>query len=71
MTNLNYPCMRVDFPRWEEGDPIGWISRAEQYFRYHKIADASMVKIAAIHLERDAIQRFDWFEHTYGVLSWQ
>ena len=30
-----------------------------------------MVKIAAIHLEGDAIQWFDWFEHTYGVLSWR
>ena len=28
-TEPNYPCMRVDFPRWEEGDPIGWISHAE------------------------------------------
>ncbi|MUG03554.1 hypothetical protein ECC01_21445 [Bacillus tequilensis] len=64
MIDPNYPRMRVDFPRWEEGDPIGWISRAERYFRYHKTADASMVKIAAI-------QWFDWFEHTYGVLSWR
>ena len=23
MIDPNYPCMRVDFPRWEEGDPIG------------------------------------------------
>ena len=69
VTDPYYPRMRVDFPRWEEGDPIGWISRAERYFQYHKIADASMVKIAAIHLEGDAIQWFDWFEHTYGVLS--
>ena len=55
MTDLNYSRMRVDFPRWEEGDPIGWISRVERYFRYHKTVDASMVKIAAIHLEGDAI----------------
>ena len=56
MTNPNYPCMRVDFPRWEEGDPIGWISCAERYFQCHKIADASMVKIAAIYLKGVAIQ---------------
>ena len=70
MTDPNYSRMRVDFPRWEKGDPIGWISRAERYFRYHKTADESMVEITAIHLEGDAIQWFDWFEHTYGVLSW-
>ena len=71
MIDPNYPRMRVDFPRWEEGDPIGWISRAERYFRYHKTADASMIEIAAIHLDGDAIQWFHWFKYTYGVLSWR
>ena len=56
MTDPNYPCMRVDFPRWEEGDPIGWISHAERYFRYHKTADGSMVKITTIHLEGNAVE---------------
>ena len=55
MIDPNYPRIRVDFPRWEEGGPIGWILRAEQYFWYHETADASLVKIAAIHLEGDAI----------------
>ena len=59
MTDPNYSRMRVDFPRWEEGDPIGWISRAERYFQYHKTTDASMVEIAAIHLAGHSIQWFD------------
>ncbi|RWW15207.1 hypothetical protein GW17_00020966 [Ensete ventricosum] len=49
------PRMRVDFPRWEDGDPTGWISRAERYFRYHRTLNVSMVDIVAIHLEGDAI----------------
>ncbi|RWW49599.1 hypothetical protein BHE74_00044208, partial [Ensete ventricosum] len=56
----NNPCMKVDFPRWEEGDPIGWISRVERYFRFYRTADATRVEIAAIHLEGDAIQWFNW-----------
>ncbi|RWV93511.1 hypothetical protein GW17_00044031 [Ensete ventricosum] len=67
----NNLCMRVDFPRWEEGDPIGWILRAEYYFRFYRTADATRVEIAAIHLEGDAIQWFNWFKHTHGGLSWQ
>ncbi|RRT44043.1 hypothetical protein B296_00010920 [Ensete ventricosum] len=46
-----YPCMRVDFPQWEDGDPTRWISRSERYFRYHRTLEASIVSIAAIHLE--------------------
>ncbi|RWW47562.1 hypothetical protein BHE74_00046427 [Ensete ventricosum] len=55
-SNLNNPCMKVDFPRWEEGDPIGWISRAERYFRFYRTTDATRVEITIIQLEVDAIQ---------------
>ncbi|RWV99341.1 hypothetical protein GW17_00037756 [Ensete ventricosum] len=47
-SDLNNPCMKVDFPRWEEGDLIGWISSAERYFRFYRTADATRVEIAAI-----------------------
>ncbi|RRT32200.1 hypothetical protein B296_00044809 [Ensete ventricosum] len=51
----NNPHMNVDFPRWEEGDPIGRILRAERYFQFYRTVDATRVEIAAIHLEGDAI----------------
>ncbi|RWW74977.1 hypothetical protein BHE74_00017022 [Ensete ventricosum] len=62
--------MRVDFPGWEDGDPIGCISCAERYFHFHKTPDASMVDIVAIHLEGDAIQWYDWFKHTHDIPTW-
>ncbi|RZR82137.1 hypothetical protein BHM03_00008492 [Ensete ventricosum] len=65
-----FPHIRVDFLRWEDGDPTGWISHVERYFRFYKTQDASMVDIVAIHLEGDAIQWYDWFEHTHGVSTW-
>ncbi|RZR94080.1 hypothetical protein BHM03_00022700 [Ensete ventricosum] len=55
-SDLNNPCMKVDFPRWEERDRIQWILRAEHYFRFYRTADATRVEIATIHLEGDAIQ---------------
>ncbi|KAG6503886.1 hypothetical protein ZIOFF_036210 [Zingiber officinale] len=39
----NYPHMKVEFPRWENNDPIGWISRAEKYFRFHSTSDNAKV----------------------------
>ncbi|RWW64193.1 hypothetical protein BHE74_00028584 [Ensete ventricosum] len=70
-SDLNNPCMKVDFPRWEEGDLIGCISCAEHYFQFYRTAIATRVEIAAIHLEGDAIQWFNWFEHTHGGLPRQ
>ncbi|RRT38721.1 hypothetical protein B296_00033586 [Ensete ventricosum] len=58
-SDLNNPCMKVDFPRWEEGDQIGWISRTKRYFRFYQTADASRVEIASIHLKGDATQWFN------------
>ncbi|RWV77982.1 hypothetical protein BHE74_00057750 [Ensete ventricosum] len=55
-SDLNNPCMKVDFPRWEEDDSIGWILRTERYFWFYRTADATRVEIVAIHLEGDAIQ---------------
>ncbi|RZS14721.1 hypothetical protein BHM03_00046453 [Ensete ventricosum] len=52
----NNPCIQVEFPRWEEGDSIRWISRAERYFWFYRTADATWVEIATIHLKRDTIQ---------------
>ncbi|RZS12668.1 hypothetical protein BHM03_00044152 [Ensete ventricosum] len=63
------PFARVDFPRWEDGDLIGWISRAERYFQYHRTPEASMVNIATIHLGREAAQWYDWYMHTPRSLN--
>ncbi|RWW62276.1 hypothetical protein BHE74_00030599 [Ensete ventricosum] len=62
--------MRVDFPRWEDREPTGLLSHAERYFRYHRTPEASMVDLAAIHLEGDTIQWYNGFEHTQGVPTW-
>ncbi|RZS09493.1 hypothetical protein BHM03_00040580 [Ensete ventricosum] len=62
---------RVGFPRWEDRDPTCWISRAERFFRFHRNPEGSKVDIAAIQLEGDAIQWYDWFVHTYGVPTWE
>ncbi|RWV79458.1 hypothetical protein GW17_00059409 [Ensete ventricosum] len=67
----NTSRMNVDFLRWEEGDPIRWIVRTERYFRLYRTADATRVEIAAIHIKKDVIQWFNWYEHTHGGLSCQ
>jgi len=62
--------MKMDFPRWDEDDPSGWVSRAERFFHYHRTPEASRVDIAFIHLEGEAIQWYDWFEASHGLPTW-
>ncbi|KAG6531914.1 hypothetical protein ZIOFF_005750 [Zingiber officinale] len=63
--------MKVEFPCWENNDPIGWISRAEKYFRFHSTSDNAKVELASINLEGDAIQWYDWLEACHGPPKWE
>ncbi|RWW50896.1 hypothetical protein BHE74_00042809 [Ensete ventricosum] len=54
--------MKVDFPRWarwEEGDRSDGSHARSAIFWFYRIADATRVEIATIHLEGDAIQQFN------------
>ncbi|KAG6503289.1 hypothetical protein ZIOFF_035600 [Zingiber officinale] len=67
----NYPRMKVEFPRWENNNPIGWISRAEKYFRFHNTLDNAKVELTSINLEGDVIQWYDWLEACHGPPKWK
>ncbi|RRT73332.1 hypothetical protein B296_00021736 [Ensete ventricosum] len=54
-SNTSYPCMKAEFPRWEDGYPTSWIFRAEKFFRFHRTLEESKVKITSIQLDGDAI----------------
>ncbi|RWW33936.1 hypothetical protein GW17_00001329 [Ensete ventricosum] len=68
--DIGYPRMRVELSRWEDGDSIGWISRAEKLFHFHRTPKEFMVEIASTQLEGDAIQWYDLYETYHGVPSW-
>lgn len=47
--------MKVEFPIWEYRDLIGWISRTEKFFCFHKTLENSKVEITSIQLDEDVI----------------
>ena len=69
--DTSYPRIKVEFPRWEDGDSTSWISRVEIFFRFHRTPEESKVEIASIQLDGDAIQRYDWYETYHGVPPWE
>ncbi|RRT32240.1 hypothetical protein B296_00055096 [Ensete ventricosum] len=69
--DIGYTRMRVEFPRWEDGNLIGWISHAERFFHFHRTPEESKMEIASIQLKGDAIQWYDWYEHTHEEPSWE
>ena len=46
---------RVDFPQFNREDPIGWIYKAEKFFRYQRTADNEKVLLAFFNLQDEAL----------------
>ena len=46
--------MKMDFPRFSGEDPIVWLDRAAQFFKYQKTEDDKKVTFVAFYLEGEA-----------------
>lgn len=42
---------KIDFPRFESGDPTEWLYKVNKYFEYHKVTEDS--KLSLVVLYRD------------------
>ncbi|PWA82162.1 hypothetical protein CTI12_AA180690 [Artemisia annua] len=65
------PFTKMEFPKFEGGDPRGWILKAEKYFRYYQTPDESKVEIASMYLEGDALDLFAWISAEHNHLYWE
>lgn len=70
LTNHNNGLERRSLPQFEGGDPCGWILKAEKYFRYFEISNKTKVKVAAMHLEGDALDLYAWVTSEREIILW-
>ncbi|RWV95392.1 hypothetical protein GW17_00041990 [Ensete ventricosum] len=60
--DTGYPSIRVEFPRWEDGDLTSWISRAEKFIHFHRTLEESKVEVALNQLDGDTIRLSDLYK---------
>ncbi|KAI6694685.1 hypothetical protein NL676_022395 [Syzygium grande] len=65
------PYTKMEFPKFEGGDPHGWILKAEKYFRYYEMPDELKVDVAAMYLEGDALDLFAWINKEWTLVYWE
>lgn len=46
--------VKLEFPRFNGGDPEEWVNKAKQYFAYHEIPRDQRVSFASYHLTEEA-----------------
>lgn len=64
------PKTRIDFPRFESGDPTEWLCKVNKYFEYHKTSEDSKLSLVALHLDGVASSWYQWLETNHQVRSW-
>ena len=46
---MNLKSMRIDVPRFENGDPQGWIFKIQQYFDFHNANEKQGLQITPLY----------------------
>jgi hypothetical protein len=69
-SSIHTRALRPDFPRFDGGDPSGWLYRAEQFFEYHQTQATQQIRIASFHLEGDALQWYRWAMAANPMTTW-
>ncbi|KAI5335346.1 hypothetical protein L3X38_025479 [Prunus dulcis] len=66
------PFVKMEFPRFNDGDdPIEWVYKAEQYFDYVSVPNKKKVKMVSFHLDREALQWYQWEEYASSLSKWE
>lgn len=51
--------IKLDFPKFDGKNVVGWIFKAQQFFDYYNTPDAERLTIASVHLDHDIVP---WFQ---------
>jgi len=56
--------VKLDFPRFDDSDPVNWLFCAEQFFAYYDTPDSQQLLIASVHFEGFVVP---WFQMLHKV----
>ncbi|KAK4276309.1 hypothetical protein QN277_019273 [Acacia crassicarpa] len=65
------PHAKIDFPKFEGGDPRGWLLKADKFFRYYNTPEDDKIDLASLYLEGDALDFFSWLNSQRTLRHWQ
>jgi len=62
--------MKLDVPRFNGIDPLGWIFKINQFFEYHGTLEHDHLTIASFYIEGRALAWFQWMTSNGQFTSW-
>lgn len=61
---------RLDFPRFDGSDPLGWLFKATQFFDFHHTPPPQCLQIASFHMDGPALAWYQSMHSNNHFHSW-
>jgi len=62
--------MKLEVPRFDDTDPMGWIFKITQFFYYHSTSDHERLTITSFYMDGPTLAWFQWMSHNTQLSSW-
>ena len=62
--------LKLDVPRFDGTNPLGWIFKINQFFDYHSTPAHERLTIASFYIEGRALAWFQWMSSNGQLTSW-
>lgn len=60
--------MKLDVPRFDDQDPVGWIFKICQFFDYQGLPDHERITVASFYMDNPALSWYQWMTRN-GFIS--
>ncbi|XP_006577454.1 uncharacterized protein [Glycine max] len=64
------PSVKLDVPRFDGYDPLGWIFKISQFFEYQGTPKEERIMVASFYLDGPALSWFQWMFRNGFITSW-
>jgi len=61
---------KLDIPRFDGSDPLGWIFKINQFFEFHNTPEDQRIRMASFYMEGEALTWYQWMHSNGQLLSW-
>ena len=63
-------CMKLEVPCFDGSDPMGWLFKINQFFKYHATPDHKRLTIALFYMDEPALVWYQWMSCNGQITSW-
>ncbi|XP_006582654.1 uncharacterized protein [Glycine max] len=69
--NSHRNSVKLDIPRFDGRDPLGWSFKMNQLFQYQNTSEEEKITVASLYLNDAALSWYQWMHNNGLITSWQ